>query len=432
MFEIEQSFSKRAKIKVIGVGGGGCNAVNTMIRSGLEGVEFIAVNTDVQALEASDAPLKLAIGQKKTQGLGAGSKPEVGRDAALEDEAKITEILKEADMVFITAGMGGGTGTGAAPIFAKLAKEAKEEKEKKILTVGVVTKPFFFEGRKRMRYAEQGIKELKESVDSLIVIPNEKLISMYGAGFPVKDAFQKPDEVLLNAVQGIADLITHTGLMNTDFADLKTVMQCKGVALMGLGYGEGKPGEGRTLEAAQQAISSPLLEDISINGATGVIIITTGSANLGLEEVNDAVVSITQAADPDAEIICGTVIDESMENKVKVTVIATGLQEEGVSAFQVKPTVLSATRRDPNISEPLDQVSALVGETESSLGGREKEESVPENPAQRVHFSQSSELARARALAQRLGVTNLNGDDLDTPTYMRQKQDKNNSSKEIF
>src|SRR3954466_2028557 len=326
MFEIDQLVTQGAKIKVVGVGGSGCNAVNTMIRMGLEGVELLTANTDRQALDASLASTKIAIGQELTKGLGAGANPEIGRKAALEDYAKISEILAGADMVFITAGMGGGTGTGAAPVFAKIAKEVGA------LTVGVVTKPFGFEGKKRMRHAEQGIAWLNESVDSLIMIPNQRLLAIAGATFTMVDAFKKADEVLLNAVQGISDLINHTGLINSDFADVRTIMHNKGLALMGIGYGEG---EHRAVEAATNAISSPLLEDVSIEGATGIIINITGGSALKIHEVNEATTLIMEAAHEDAEIIFGTVIDEAIKDVVKVTVIATGLGGENLSTAPV-------------------------------------------------------------------------------------------------
>ena len=318
MFELDKAatVSAGAKIKVIGVGGSGGNAVNTMIKSGLTGVEFIAVNTDRQALTASLADVKIPIGGELTKGLGAGANPEVGRRAALEDYHKIADVLQGADMVFVTAGMGGGTGTGAAPVIAKIAKELG------ILTVGVVTKPFDFEGRKRMRQAADGIRFLKESVDSLITIPNQRLLSIAGNHMSFVDAFKKADEVLLNAVQGISDLINHTGLINTDFADVRTIMANKGLALMGTGMGEG---EHRAVEAATNAISSPLLEDISVDGATGLIINVTGGPDLTAFEVNEATTLIMEAAHEDAEIIFGSVIDENMKNRVKITVIATGI-----------------------------------------------------------------------------------------------------------
>jgi len=318
MFELDKtaSVAAGAKIKVIGVGGSGGNAVNTMIKSGLTGVEFIAVNTDRQALNASLAEVKIPIGGELTKGLGAGANPEVGRRAALEDYHKIADVLQGADMVFVTAGMGGGTGTGAAPVIAKIAKELG------ILTVGVVTKPFDFEGKKRMRQAGEGIRFLKDGVDSLITIPNQRLLSIAGNHMSFMDAFKKADEVLLNAVQGISDLINHTGLINTDFADVRTIMANKGLALMGTGTGEG---EHRAVEAATNAISSPLLEDISVDGATGLIINVTGGPDLTAFEVNEATTLIMEAAHEDAEIIFGSVIDENMKNKVKITVIATGI-----------------------------------------------------------------------------------------------------------
>lgn len=319
MFEVTDADSIRlngARIKVVGVGGGGCNAVNTMIRSGLSGVEYIVANTDAQALSISLAQTKIQLGGNITKGLGAGANPDVGRKAALEDYEKITDILKGADMVFITAGMGGGTGTGAAPVIAKLAKELGA------LTVGVVTKPFVFEGKKRFKQAEEGIRNLEESVDSLITIPNQRLLYLAGENLSLVDTFKRADEVLLNAVRGISDLINNTGHINADFADVSTVMANKGLALMGTGNATGS---GRAIKAATEAISSPLLEDISINGATGIIINITGSDTLSMHETNEAVTLIMEAADENAEIIFGTVIDNNCGDEVKVTVIATGL-----------------------------------------------------------------------------------------------------------
>jgi cell division protein FtsZ len=306
-----------ARIKVIGVGGGGCNAVNTMIRSGLTGVEYIVANTDAQALNANMAGVKIQLGGNVTKGLGAGANPEVGRKAAIEDYERLSEVLDGADMVFVTAGMGGGTGTGAAPVIAKLAREMGA------LTVGVVTKPFMFEGKRRSRQAEEGIRALEESVDSLICIPNQRLLQLAGENLSLVDTFKAADEVLLNAVQGISDLINNTGLINADFADVSTVMTNKGLSLMGTGTASGPE---RAIKAARQAISSPLLEDVSINGATGIIINITGGASLTTHETNQAVTLIMEAADEDAEIIFGTVIDETLEENIKVTVIATGLQ----------------------------------------------------------------------------------------------------------
>lgn len=319
MFDIAENSDQPtgAKIKVIGVGGGGCNAVNTMIRSGLMGVEYIVANTDSQALAANLAGTKIQLGGNVTKGLGAGANPEVGRKAAIEDYEKLSEVLDGADMVFVTAGMGGGTGTGAAPVIAKLARELGA------LTVGVVTKPFIFEGKKRSRQAEEGIRSLEESVDSLICIPNQRLLQLAGENLSLVDTFKAADEVLLNAVQGISDLINNTGLINADFADVSTVMTNKGLSLMGTGTASGPE---RAVKAAKTAISSPLLEDVSINGATGIIINITGNSSLTTHETNQAVTLIMEAADEDAEIIFGTVIDENMGENVKVTVIATGLQ----------------------------------------------------------------------------------------------------------
>lgn len=318
LFDIaENNLKNGAKIKVVGVGGGGCNAVNTMIRHGLGGVEYIVANTDAQALNASLAGTKIQLGAEVTKGLGAGANPDIGRKAAIEDYDKLSEALQGADMVFVTAGMGGGTGTGAAPVIAKLCRELG------ILTVGVVTKPFAFEGKKRTRQAEAGIQALEESVDSLICIPNQRLLQLAGESLSLVETFKRADEVLLNAVQGISDLINNTGLINADFADVSTVMANKGLALMGTGSAAGSE---RAVKAAKQAISSPLLEDITIDGATGIIINITGSSTLTTHETNEAVSLIMQAADEDAEIIFGTVIDDTIGDSIKITVIATGLK----------------------------------------------------------------------------------------------------------
>lgn len=319
MFDIadNSNLPAGAKIKVIGVGGGGCNAVNTMIRSGLTGVEYIVANTDSQALAANLAGTKIQLGSAVTKGLGAGANPEIGRKAAIEDYEKLSEVLDGADMVFVTAGMGGGTGTGAAPVIAKLARELGA------LTVGVVTKPFSFEGKKRSRQADEGIKSLEESVDSLICIPNQRLLQLAGESLSLMDTFKAADEVLLNAVQGISDLINNTGLINADFADVSTIMSNKGLSLMGTGSATGPD---RATKAAKQAISSPLLEDVTIDGATGIIINITGNASLTTHETNQAVSLIMEAADEDAEIIFGTVIDDTMTDNIKITVIATGLK----------------------------------------------------------------------------------------------------------
>jgi cell division protein FtsZ len=360
MFELDKSAPSAhgAKIKVIGVGGSGGNAVNTMIKSGLSGVEFIAVNTDRQALSASLAEVKIPIGGELTKGLGAGANPEVGRRAALEDYHKIADALQGADMVFVTAGMGGGTGTGAAPVIAKISKELG------MLTVGVVTKPFDFEGRKRSRQAVDGIRFLRESVDSLITIPNQRLLSIAGNSMSFMDAFKKADEVLLNAVQGISDLINHTGLINTDFADVRTIMANKGLALMGTGLGDG---EHRAVEAATNAISSPLLEDISVDGATGLIINVTGGPDLTAFEVNEATTLIMEAAHEDAEIIFGSVIDENMKNKVKITVIATGIGANAMLSQGVPANILAGAPTGNIIAgQPVSTASTLAAGTQAA------------------------------------------------------------------
>lgn len=318
MFELEESTNLGANIKVIGVGGGGNNAVQTMIESGLTGVEFVVANTDNQALAANKADKKIQLGVDLTKGLGAGANPEIGKRAAIESYNDIVEAIEGADMVFVTAGMGGGTGTGGAPIVAKIARELGA------LTIGVVTRPFVFEGRKRKKHADGGIQELKENVDSLIVIPNQKLLAISSEKTPLLDTFKRADEVLLQAVKGISDLINKRGLINLDFADIKTVMAAQGMALMGAGHAEG---ENRAVEAATQAISSPLLENIAIDGATGIIINVTGGSDLTLWEVNEASTLITEAAHEEAEVIFGAVLDEDIDG-VRVTVIATGFNNE--------------------------------------------------------------------------------------------------------
>ncbi len=315
MIELDEIAAHEALIKVIGVGGGGGNAINTMIEANVHGIEFVAANTDRQALAGNLAPLKLQLGHTLTKGLGAGANPEVGREAALEDRDQIATVLDGADMVFVTAGMGGGTGTGAAPVIASIARSLGA------LTVGVVTKPFFFEGNRRRRHAESGIMALREAVDTLITIPNQRLLAITDPSTSMMDAFKKADEVLLNAVQGISDLITFSGIVNVDFADVRTIMTDQGMALMGTGRARGAK---RAIEAAGQAIGSPLLEDITINGATGILINVTGGPAMTLHEIHEASTLIQEAADDDANIIFGSVIDESMGDEIKVTVIATG------------------------------------------------------------------------------------------------------------
>src|ERR671929_997457 len=307
-----------ARIKVIGVGGGGGNAVNRMIEAGIEGIEFLVANTDLQALKRSRAPIKIQLGGRLTKGLGAGANPVIGRDAALEDTEKIIEVLEGADMVFVTTGLGGGTGTGAAPIIASLATELNA------LTVAVVTKPFHFEGKRRMTQAEVGLRELRECVDTVITIPNERRLHTVDKNVSLQDAFKMADDVLRQAVQGISDLIIVPGLINLDFADVKTIMQGMGLALMGAGRASG---ENRAVEATQQAISSPLLEEATIQGAKGVLINITGGNDLTLYEVNEASSIIREAADDDANIIFGAVIDETMRDEMKITVIATGFDK---------------------------------------------------------------------------------------------------------
>jgi cell division protein FtsZ len=311
MFEIVEQNKMTARIKVIGIGGGGGNAVNTMIGARLSGVDFMVANTDAQSLEASQAPVRIQLGSMVTKGLGAGANPEIGRRAALEDQEQIREFLDGSDMIFITAGMGGGTGTGGAPVIARVAREVGA------LTVGVVTKPFIFEGKK-------GIEELKQSVDTLIVIPNQRLLSIAARTTTMLEAFHKADDVLLQAVRGISDLIITPGLINLDFADVRTVMAEMGLALMGAAVATG---ENRAIEAAQKAISSPLLEDISIQGARGVLINITGGPDLCLHEVNEAASMIQEEAHDDANIIFGAVIDESLTDEIRITVIATGFGE---------------------------------------------------------------------------------------------------------
>jgi cell division protein FtsZ len=315
MFEFDENIDQTAKIKVIGVGGGGNNAVNTMIMAALDGVDFVAANTDAQALRKSLAPVNLQIGGKLTKGLGAGANPEVGRDAAQEDRARLAEILEGADMVFIAAGLGGGTGTGAAPIIAEVAKEMGA------LTVAVVTKPFSREGKQRMKKAALGIETLKNVVDSLIVIPNDRLLGLSGKNTSILDAFKPSDDVLRQAVQGISELITTSGLINVDFADVKAVMSERGMAMMGIGIAEG---DRRAAEAAQKAISSPLLEDIDISGAKGVLVNITASSSMTMEEFDEASSIIHDKVHEDANIIMGIVINDEMGDRIKITAIATG------------------------------------------------------------------------------------------------------------
>jgi len=340
MIELADITTMDAKIKVVGVGGAGCNALNTMIGSRLEGVEFIGANTDLQSLGACRSTVKVQLGLKLTNGLGSGGVPEIGRDAMMEDAERMKSLLAGSDMVFIAAGMGGGTGTGGAPVLAKIAKEVGA------LTVAVVTKPFVFEGKKRQQSAERGIQELKNMVDTLIAIPNQRLLLNAGKKTTLLDAFKKADEVLLHAVKGISDLITIPGLVNLDFNDVRTVMSEMGMAFMGIGRSSG---ENRAVEAAQKAISSPLLEDISIDGAKGILINITAGPDLTLFEVNEASTLIQEDAHEEANIIFGAVIDENAGDEVRVTVIATGFgraEEEKAKQFKSNVSFLNKYIQD--------------------------------------------------------------------------------------
>ena len=315
IFEFEETPLQNAKMKVVGIGGAGGNAVNRMIDEELEGVEFISINTDSQALKSSRAQVTLQVGKKLTRGLGAGARPEVGRQALAESEEDVRRALEGADLVFVTAGMGGGTGTGAAPMVAEIARDMGA------LTIGIITRPFSFEGKKRERQADQGLTELRRCVDTMIVVPNDRLLAVVPKGTSFRDALKKADEILLHATQGISDLISVTGEINVDFADVRTVMASRGPALMGSGFGEG---ENRAQEAAQEAISSPLLDEVSIAGARGVLINITGGMDLAIDEVTEISSIIQEGAGDEAEIIFGAVHDPDLEGKIRVTVIATG------------------------------------------------------------------------------------------------------------
>ncbi|GAB6152425.1 cell division protein FtsZ [Desulfosporosinus burensis] len=346
MLEFDTDLNQFAEIKVIGVGGGGNNAVNRMITAGLQGVDFVTVNTDSQALQLSRAGQKVQIGIKLTKGLGAGANPEIGAKAAEESREELAKVLKGADMVFVTAGMGGGTGTGAAPIVAEVAKEMGA------LTVGVVTRPFTFEGRKRAMQAEKGIAELKSKVDTLITIPNDRLLQVVDKHTTIHEAFRIADDVLRQGVQGISDLIAVPGLINLDFADVKTIMSNTGSALMGIGQATG---ENRAADAARKAISSPLLET-SIEGAKGVLLNITGGTNLTLFEVNEAAGIIAEAADPEANIIFGAVIDENLKEEIRVTVIATGFDQHwagfGVAPGKVQENIIKTVSKEGDLDIP--------------------------------------------------------------------------------
>lgn len=382
-----------AVIKVVGIGGGGVNAVNRMIEQGLKGVEFIAINTDAQALLMSDADVKLDVGRDSTRGLGAGADPEVGRKAAEDAKDDIEELLRGADMVFVTAGEGGGTGTGGAPVVASIARKLGA------LTVGVVTRPFSFEGKRRSNQAENGIQSLRESCDTLIVIPNDRLLQMGDAAVSLMDAFRSADEVLLNGVQGITDLITTPGLINVDFADVKGVMSGAGTALMGIGSARG---DGRALKAAEIAINSPLLE-ASMEGAQGVLLSVAGGSDLGLFEINEAASLVQDSAHPDANIIFGTVIDDSLGDEVRVTVIAAGFDSAGPSRQPVVGTAAPSTPAAP-AAQPI--APARAGRVSSSLFEPQEAVSVPAHTnGSTVNFGGDD--------------GGISDDDVDVPPFMR-------------
>jgi cell division protein FtsZ len=399
IFEFEETQPQNARMKVVGVGGGGGNAVNRMIDEHLESVEFISINTDSQALLASKSDVKIQIGKKLTRGLGAGARPEIGRQAIEENREEVGRALSGADLVFVTCGMGGGTGTGAAPVIAQLGKEAGA------LTVGIVTKPFLFEGRKRMRQAEQGIADLHQHVDTMIVVPNERLLAVVGKGIPFQDALKKADEVLLHATQGISTLISRTGLVNVDFADVRTVMQNGGSALMGTGIGRG---ENRAMEAAQQAISSPLLDNISVAGSTGVLLNITGGTDLTLGEVTQISEIVHDAVGDDAEIIFGAVNEPAMQGEIRVTVIATGFDRQidvglvgGSTRVSSQPAavqrnVIPITQRNPGRA-------AAAPRTVVPLADGGSRRVIPPPPSQQ---RQEPELT-----------------DMDIPTFIRRQMD---------
>lgn len=373
IFELEENTAQNARMKVVGVGGGGGNAVNRMIDEQLQGVEFISVNTDSQALLSSKSDVKIQIGRKLTRGLGAGARPEIGRQAIEENRDEVSTSIQHADLVFVTCGMGGGTGTGAAPLIAQMAREGGA------LTVGIVTKPFLFEGRKRMRQAEMGIAEMRKNVDTMIVVPNERLLAVVGKGIPFQDALKKADEVLLHATQGIAGLITRTGIINVDFADVRTIMQNGGAALMGTGIGRG---ENRAMEAAQQAISSPLLDNVSISGATGVLINIVGGEDLTLGETTQISEIIHDAAGDEAEIIFGAATDAAMQGEVRVTVIATGFDRAVTGdPRQIQPNAPGVLSFPSKRATPPPQ-SAPVREHRSEA--RPEAPTKPANPATEV------------------------------------------------
>ena len=398
--EFADDAEMHARIKVVGVGGGGGNALNTMIQSGLDGVEFIAANTDMQALEANLAATKIQLGPALTKGLGAGANPDVGRKAALEDVQRVSEALEGADMVFITAGMGGGTGTGGAPIIAQIARDLGA------LTVGVVTKPFLFEGKRRSRNADNGIDDLAASVDTIITIPNNKLLCLEDEDMSLLEAFHRADDVLVQAVRGISDLITHSGMINVDFADVKTIMSNMGRALMGTGYGKG---DRRAIEAAQMAINSPLLDEVSVQGATGILINFTAGPDVRLKEINDAASLVQQEAHEDANIIFGLVTDMDMGDVVKVTVIATGFDAQPQALEEaVQQAAARTIRSSMPVQAPSRRMSAAPMHRESM---RPRRSSIaPEQVS----------LPEARMGGRAFGASALHDEAvLDIPAYLR-------------
>jgi cell division protein FtsZ len=411
LLEFEDVSHNQAIIKVIGVGGSGGNALNTMIRSGLAGVEFIAANTDAQALAHNQAALKLQLGTQVTRGLGCGADPEKGRAAALEDRERLRDLIGNADMVFVTAGMGGGTGTGAAPVVAEVAREVGA------LTVAVVTKPFLFEGRVRSRQAERGLDELHRTVDTLITIPNNRLLALAGKNVSMKDAFKLADDVLLNAVRGISDLITTHGLINLDFADVRTIMNEMGMALMGTGTGRG---ENRSVDAARAAISSPLLEDLSMEGARGVLINVTGGEDMTLFEVNEASTLVQDAAHEDANIIFGAVIDPTMPaGEIRVTVIATGLDGGQPTGRGLRDR--ERMERVVERAEPLASVRPLRPEPRPEPAPAARMAPPPERRASAPTPAPAAP-ARAGATAENDWVSPFE-DELDEPAFLRRDRE---------
>nr|CRH06769.1 Cell division protein ftsZ [Candidatus Magnetococcus massalia] len=434
--EFAQTEELEARIKVVGVGGGGGNAINNMIQSHLEGVEFIVANTDSQALAKNLAPTRIQIGEDLTRGLGAGAKPEVGKGAAIETEDRIRQALEGADMVFITAGMGGGTGTGAAPEIARISKEME------ILTVAVVTKPFSFEGKRRMRFAEEGLDELRDVVDTVITIPNQKLLQAVGKNTTMLDAFRKADDVLKQAVGGVTDLITQPGLINVDFADVRTVMEEMGQAVMGAAEATG---DGRAMEAINNAISSPLLDDASIHGARGVLVNITGGYDLTLQEIDEAVMVVHDMAHQDANIVFGTTLDERLENTVRVTVVATGIGEAAQAGLPGSEQLLNdVVATTPSMDAPMAAAPQQPQEPTMQQTGAQQQ---PYQQQMQQQMQQPMQQQQPMAQQPQAPVTNVvdrdyvlqmrqerqerqrrtsmdgHSEDFDVPTFLRRQMD---------